>query len=65
MGGCRGKEIGGDELGALVHELVEGVLAVCARSTPNDRLIFQVSLEQKGSEKDVHQFDNQHADHPW
>mmetsp|Transcript_3253 Transcript_3253/g.8600 ORF Transcript_3253/g.8600 Transcript_3253/m.8600 type:complete len:231 (-) Transcript_3253:7-699(-) len=33
--GC--DEVGGDQLGALVHQLVEGVLTVGARLAPNDR----------------------------
>jgi hypothetical protein len=32
------QEVGRDELGALVDELVEGMLAVGAGSTPDDRL---------------------------
>jgi hypothetical protein len=38
VGRRRGEEVGGDELCALVHELIEGVLAVGARSTPDDWL---------------------------
>ena len=38
LGGGGGEEIGGDELGALVHELVERVLAVRACCSPDDRL---------------------------
>ncbi len=35
----RGRDkVGGDELRALVHELVERVLSVCAGGSPNDRL---------------------------
>ena len=33
-----GKEVGGDDLRALVHELVERVLPVRARRAPDDRL---------------------------
>ena len=33
----RGEEVAGDELRALVDELVEGVLAVGARLAPDDR----------------------------
>lgn len=32
VGGC--EEVGGDELGSLVQELVEGVLTVRARCSP-------------------------------
>ena len=36
---CRGgDEVGRDELRALVHELVERVLAIGTSSTPDDRL---------------------------
>jgi len=37
-GGGRGDEICGDQLGSLVNELVEGVLAVGSSGTPDNRL---------------------------
>ena len=37
-GGSRGNEIGRDQLGSLVNELVERVLAVGSSGTPDDRL---------------------------
>lgn len=36
VGRCN--EIGGNDLGTLMDELVEGVLAVCARRAPDDWL---------------------------
>jgi hypothetical protein len=38
VGRCRCEEVGGDELCALVDELVEGVLAVGAGGAPDDWL---------------------------
>ena len=38
MRGSGGEEVCGDELGALVHELVEGVLAVGPGCAPDDGL---------------------------
>jgi hypothetical protein len=35
-----GDEIGGDQLGPLVNELVERVLTVGSSSTPDDRLKY-------------------------
>ena len=40
-GSGRGDEIGGDQLGPLVNELVEGVLAISSSSTPDDRLAYR------------------------
>ena len=40
----RGQEIARDQLGALVHQLVEGVLAVGARLTPDDGAGLVVDL---------------------
>lgn len=39
--GCGGgEEVRGDDFGTLVNELVEGVLAVCSRCTPDYRLMI-------------------------
>lgn len=35
-----GEEVRGDDFGTLVDELVEGVLAVCSRCTPDYRLMI-------------------------
>ena len=37
---CGGDEVGGDQLGSLVNELVERVLTVGSSGTPDDRLQF-------------------------
>lgn len=37
-----GEEVGGDEFCALVHELVERVLAVGTCCTPDDRLLTKL-----------------------
>ena len=42
QGGGRGDEIGGNELGSLVHKLVERVLTVGSCGTPDDRLEYSV-----------------------
>jgi hypothetical protein len=38
VGGSGGDEVSRDDLGALVNKLVERVLTVGTRSTPDDRL---------------------------
>ena len=38
-------EVGGNELGTLVDELVERVLAICAGGTPDDRLSIMSVIE--------------------
>lgn len=43
-----GEEVGGDELCALVHELVERVLAVGTCCTPDDRLLTSLISLSKG-----------------
>ena len=43
----RGDEVAGDEAGSLVDELVEGVLAVGAGLTPNDRAGGVVDLSAR------------------
>lgn len=40
-GSGRGDEVGRDQLGPLVNELVERVLSVGSGSTPNDRLKYR------------------------
>ena len=37
-------EISGDELRALVYELIEGVLPVCASCSPDDWLQMELQL---------------------
>lgn len=48
VSGSGGEEVGGDELGALVHELVEGVLAVGASRAPDDRLDTRSQYGEEG-----------------
>lgn len=40
-GGGRGDEVCGDQLGSLVNELIERVLAVGSSGTPDDRLEYR------------------------
>lgn len=64
---CGGDEVCGNELGALVHELVEGVLAICAGGTPDDGLFGEERLVRSSNVEETtssHQFDSQHVDHP-
>lgn len=47
VGGRWSDEIGRDQLRALVHELVEGVLAVGARSSPDNGLARQRKVNDR------------------
>jgi hypothetical protein len=67
-GGGRGDEIGGDQLGSLVNELVERVLTVGSSGTPDDRLKHhndQQSPENVSRTEDLHRSGSSHADRPW
>jgi hypothetical protein len=54
-----GEEVSGNKLGALMYELVEGVLAVCTSSAPDDRLDGSlVDVDCLDRQKDGPQFGN-------
>ena len=54
VGSSQGKEVGGDEFCALVHELVERVLTVRARGSPDDGLLnvaLRYNVAHEGKER--------------
>ena len=65
--GGGGDKIRGDQLGSLVNELIERMLAVSSSSTPDDGLEYRYDQQLFGNlrDSDLHQSGSPHADRPW